>query len=269
MSNNNKDFILDKNIKNINQKKKILIEDMKELNPDCLKHPLLLTNYSEKEAIDLQLKWNEQYQKKKVQLEQLEYENIKLVAGVDISFPEIKNPTWGIACATLWDFNEKKIISSTTFNGDLPFSYIPGLLGFREARLITQALINLPNVPDLILCDGHGLIHPREFGEAIHLGIALEIPSIGVAKTMFIGECDWKNIERKKGNKSPIVIDGKIKGYAICLLDDNRPVFVSPGYLTNMDLALKISMDTVLNNKQPEPLFQADQISRRMIKIYK
>ena len=238
---------------------------MKEWDSGYLEHELLQTHYSEEEAIELQLKWREKYRLNKDNSALLKYENIQWVAGVDISFPKIKNPIWGIACATLWDLKEKRIITSTHHKGELPFSYIPGLLGFRESRLITQALLKLPKVPDIILCDGHGFVHPREFGEAIHLGLALNIPTVGIAKTMFIGKCDWKILDKKKGNKTPIIIDGVTKGYAICLVDDHRPVFISSGYLTDIELALKISMETTIKNKQPEPIFQADQISRKLI----
>lgn len=229
-----------------------------------LQHELLQTHYSEHEAMAIQQKWAE-IRTKSINSSSIQAESIHWVAGVDISFPKVRDPTWGIACATLWDVQKQKLVTSVFSKGDLPFPYIPGLLGFRESRLEIEALMKLPQKPDVILCDGHGLIHPRSCGEAVHLGLISNIPSVGVAKKMFIGNCDLTGFIRKRGNKRAITEDGTLLGYAICLLDNCMPVYISIGHRISLDQAIEVALATAKSNKQPEPVFQADQISRDLI----
>jgi len=148
-------------------------------------------------------------------------------------------------------------------------------LGFRECKLLAKAILELPKKPNIIMCDGHGKIHPRRFGEAVHLGLALNIPTIGIAKTPFIGYSNWNTIKRVKGNKTPIWVEdpllnsessNEVLGYAVCLNYDLKPVFISEGYKIGIDFAIKISQITSKNHRQPEPLYMADYLSRKKIR---
>lgn len=242
------------------------------MHEKILIHPLLQDNYSIDQAEALQLEWVQKLDKmEKNPNLKLNMDDLRWVAAVDISFPKIKNPNWGLACAVLWDYKTNQKVSHELVKGGLNFQYIPGFLGFRENKLIAQAVLKLPEKPDVIICDGHGIAHPRKFGEAVHLGIALKIPSFGVAKNPFYGRSNWKNLQRKKGNMTSILSDEhnqifnnpqEIIGRSICLADDRKPVFISKGFAISLEDAVKISLDTTFEHRQPEPLFLADHISR-------
>lgn len=243
------------------------------MNEMVLEHELLQDHYTIEQAETLQIKWLKEAEKEENNF--INIENIKFIAGVDISFPKSDDPKWGLACAVLWDYQTNKMIIHEFVKGNLNFPYTPGFLGFRESKLIAQAILNLPKKPDVIMCDGHGRIHPRRFGEAVHLGLALNIPSFGVAKNPFIGYSDWTLLSRTKGEKTPVWItkvekesqsDREMLGSAICVTDDCKPVFISIGYRISLDLALKLALDTSINHRQPEPIFYADNLSREELK---
>lgn len=238
-----------------------------------LEHELLQDHYSIEEAEALQIKWLKEAEKEATNV--LNIKNVKFIAGVDISFPKSDAPKWGMACAVLWDYQDNKMITHEFVKGNINFPYSPGFLGFRESKLMAQAILNLPKKPDVIMCDGHGRIHPRRFGEAIHLGVALSIPSFGVAKKPFIGYSEWTTIPRKKGEKTPVWINKVVKrpqseremlGTAICVADNCKPVFISTGYRIFLELALKLALDTSKDHRQPEPVFFADNLSREELK---
>ena len=194
---------------------------------------------------------------------------------MDISYYNERNEEWGVACAVLWSLEEKKVKSYKISKSILKFPYKAGFLGFRECNLIAQALEKLDPLPDIIMCDGHGLIHPKRFGEAVQLGVALDIPTIGVAKSPFIGFTDLRNFERKKGNKVPIwALDPQLTaglpqellGNAVCLNDGMKPVFISAGYKTTSNIAIEIALKTTISHRQPDPLYLSDKLSKQCIK---
>ena len=200
--------------------------------------------------------------------------DISILAGVDVSYYLKDNGEYGISCAVLWDLKDNKIITTSFAQGKVNFPYKAGFLGFRESKLISLAINNAPLKPELILCDGHGINHPKKFGEAVQIGLALNIPSFGIAKNPFFGFSNWKSIKRKKGHRLPIwtfnpkesVASNEIIGYSICLAKGKKPVFISVGYGITLDTATNIAMKTTLKNRQPEPLRLADTFSRAKIK---
>ena len=239
---------------------------------------LLRDDYSIKQAESIQIK----YQNLINQLPKNNYitsiESIKTIVGVDISYYKKGGYEYGVACAVIWNLNQEKKETHYFTQDRINFSYKPGFLGFRECKLLAKVISRLPKRPDLIMCDGHGKIHLRRFGEAVHLGFALNIPSIGIAKNPFIGHSNWDKNEKIMGNKSPIwAIDPKITnkkqsnellGYAVCLKDGSKPVFISEGYKITLDNALKICLDTIKGHRQPEPLYLADYLSKKEIYKY-
>ncbi|WP_461031083.1 endonuclease V, partial [Streptomyces sparsus] len=106
-----------------------------------------------------------------------------LLAGVDVAYDDSRNAV--AAAAVLLDSGSLAVVEQATAAGHVPFPYVPGLLAFRELPAVLEALGRLSRTPDLVVCDGYGLAHPRRFGLACHLGVLTGLPSIGVAKNPF------------------------------------------------------------------------------------
>lgn len=238
-------------------------------------HELLSKNLSLEEARILQEKYSLKIKNQHKASHLLKEKDIKYIAGVDISYFNRNSEEWGISCAVLWDFQEN-VRKNQTFHIDIiTFPYKPGFLGFRECYLFAQAISKLGEGPDVILCDGQGLIHPKRFGEAVQLGFALDIPTIGVAKNPFIGKSNWKSLVRKRGERTPIWANDlkkrekyiqELLGYAMCLNNDMKPVFVSVGYKISINLAIEIVLKTSITHRQPEPLYLAHKLSKEKVK---
>src|SRR6056297_2706152 len=243
-------------------------------------HELLTpTNFEEAERI--QEKWAKKFQKKNLYSclstnnVNAERDNVRFIAGVDVSYPKNPDPDYGLECCVLWDKEKKEMIEHKTFRGDISFPYRPGFLGFREVPLMKEALERLENSFDLVITDGHGIIHPKHFGEAVHLGLILGKPTYGSAKAPFYGNIpeNWKQIPREKGNyteiypeKGGILDQTTTIGYAIVARKSSKPIFISPGYKTNLSLIKKITLEITLDHRNPEPVFLADHISRKILR---
>jgi deoxyribonuclease V len=130
------------------------------------------------------------------------------------------------------------------------FPYVPGLLSFREIPAILQAYRRLRNKPDLIICDGQGYAHPRRFGLASHLGVFLDIPSIGVAKTLLVGS--HGPLARKRGSRSELRHDGEVVGVALRTRGGVKPVFVSAGHRVSLASAIAIALHCAPKYRLPE-----------------
>ena len=237
---------------------------------------LLRNNYSFEQAELIQIKYQNKINGlRKDDIDDIK--SIKTVAGVDISYFYDGDKENGVACAVLWNLEKNKKDEHYFAQDFIKFPYKPGFLGFRECKLLFKAISKLPNNPDLIMCDGHGKIHPRRFGEAVHLGFVLNIPTIGIAKNPYIGYFNKNEIKKSKGNKVPVWAKNRenidenssneLLGYATCLNDGSKSVFVSIGYKTTIDIALKICLITTKGHRQPEPLYLADHLSRERVKI--
>jgi deoxyribonuclease V len=222
------------------------------------------------DAEKLQLKYSRNLWNIKEKSKQIREEEVKVIAGVDVTYYQKEGKEWGVACAAFWDINKNKLIETSFAEMNITIPYKPGFLGFREGKIISHAIQNAKLKPDILMCDGHGIIHPRFFGEAVQLGLALNIPSFGVAKNPFIGFSTWQSLERVKGKKTPIWLNdpnvhrlnNRKLGYAVCLADRKKPVFISIGFNISLDTALEISLKTTLSNRQPEPLYLADKFAR-------
>ena len=242
------------------------------------KEELLRNNYSFEQAELIQIKYQNKIKNlKKDDVQSIK--SIKTIAGVDISYIQEGDKEIGVACAVLWNFKKKKMEEHYFAHDFITFPYKPGFLGFRECKLLFNVISKLPNNPDLIMCDGHGKIHPRRFGEAVHLGFLVDIPTIGIAKNPYIGFYNKNEIKKLKGYKIPVWAKNhekfennapdEILGYAICLNDGSKSVFISVGYKTTLDIALKISLITAIGHRQPEPLYLADLLSREKAKSFR
>ncbi|MFX0175827.1 MAG: endonuclease V, partial [Candidatus Hodarchaeota archaeon] len=144
-------------------------------------------NITFEKAEEIQIKYRNLLKRKERKSKYKSLKNISLLAGVDISYYSKNNIEWGIACVVLWDLKKNIMVNTSYAHDEVKFPYKPGFLGFRESKLISIAIKNASKSPELIICDGHGINHPKRFGEATQLGLALNIPSFGVAKNPFFG----------------------------------------------------------------------------------
>jgi len=178
-------------------------------------------------------------------------ENIKprFVAGIDISAPD----TRGIAraAAVILNYPELEVIEVKTAEDKLDFPYIPGLLSFREAPLVLSACQKLSTDPDLILADGQGIAHPRRFGIASHLGLLLDIPTIGCAKSRLCGI--HAPITAEAGAYTELTDNGEIIGVALRTKANVSPLYVSIGHKIDLPTAIHWVMECCRNYRLPEP----------------
>src|SRR5918996_4438876 len=148
----------------------------------------------------------------------------KLVAGADIAFSKHSNTIY--AAVVVLEFSSLEIVETVAIQGRITFPYIPGLLSFREAPALLQAFGKLTCVPDVIFIDGHGRSHPRAAGIACHLGVLLNRPVIGCAKSLLCGT--YRKPKRRSGSAAYLYDSaGLITGAALRTRDDVRPVFIS------------------------------------------
>jgi deoxyribonuclease V len=178
---------------------------------------------------------------------------INYVAGCDVSCSKNTNLGWaGIVILTYPDFIR---VEKKWAKGMLDFPYIPGLLSFREIPLLLEAFQKLEIEPDLILCDGQGIAHPRGLGLAAHLGLLIDKPSIGCAKKRLVGE--FREVGSIKGDLSPLFYKGKKVGAVIRTKTGVKPLFVSPGYAVTIEDAIEMVLSCVDRYRIPEPIRQA------------
>jgi deoxyribonuclease V len=205
-------------------------------------------------AIALQEKLRQQV----VAVDDFDPDNLKWVAGVDVGFEADDK----IACAAIavLRFPQLVVQESLVIRQPTTFPYIPGLLAFREVPVVMEALAALKCQPDLLLCDGNGTLHPRRCGFACHLGIVSGIPSIGVAKTPFIGE--HQPLDEHRGAWQPITDQGEVIGAVLRTQTNVNPVYVSVGHRISLATAINIVLQCAPKFRLPETTRQADQLSK-------
>ena len=185
------------------------------------------------------------------------------VAGVDASFSD----THVYAAACLYRCPEMQWIEQALAVRVLRVPYIPGYLSFREGPAIIDALGKFHQRPDVILVDGQGIAHPRGIGIASHLGILLDVPAIGCAKTRLIG--DYREPDWEKGAWSELRHAGRIIGAVLRTRDGVRPLFISPGHRMDQESAIRIALSCAGRCRIPEPLRCADRVSKEARRLAK
>jgi deoxyribonuclease V len=135
-------------------------------------------------------------------------------------------------------------------------------LSFREAPILAAALARLRHTPDVVLVDGQGIAHPRGLGLASHLGVLLDIPTIGVAKSRLVGE--GLEPEAKAGATSPLYWEGNVVGLIVRTRDKVKPLYISPGHRLTLEECREITLGCVTRYRLPLPLRRADMLSRRL-----
>lgn len=184
---------------------------------------------------------------------------IKTIAGLDLSYSEERNE--GYAVVVVLSFPDFEILETRYATATPKMPYIPGLLSFRESPVALEAFKQLEMVPDLLFADGQGLAHPRGFGIACHLGIILDIPSVGVAKTFLYGVYD-KTQTLTPGESTPLRDkSGKEEiGAVVQTKLRTNPLYVSPGHKVSVDSATRLVLECVRGYRLPEPTRRAHNL---------
>lgn len=187
-----------------------------------------------------------------------DFSPINIIAGVDVSYDLVTNLTR--AFIVLLDYKTLHLMTSVKAVLPTDFPYIPGFLSFREIPAILQAMKLLPQQPDLFMVDGQGIAHPRRMGIAAHLGVLLDRPAIGVAKSRLTGS--YTEPGPLKGDQSPLIYKKERIGTVLCSKDGIKPLFISPGHRVDQETAVEIVRHCLLRHKLPEPTRLADKLSK-------
>lgn len=196
------------------------------MKPDILTHSW---NVTPQEAVNIQKKLLKKLEKKK----DWEERRIKIVAGVDVSFPKEEIAK---AAVVLLSFPSLKLIEVKVAKKKVEFPYIPGLLAFREGPVVLKAFEKLEGGPDLIIFDAQGLAHPRRMGLASHLGVLLNKPSIGCAKSKLVG--NFGELGEAVGSTTDLVDNNEIIGKVVRSREGSPPLFVSIGNRIDLEGAV-------------------------------
>jgi len=182
---------------------------------------------------------------------------VRRVAGTDVAFEQ--GGTVTRAAAAVLSFPELELIEHTLARRPTCFPYVPGLLSFREIPAVLDALAGLSETPDLILCDGQGIAHPRRLGLASHLGVVTGLPTIGVAKSRLIGT--HAEPGRNKGSRVPLMDGDEIIGMVLRSRTDVRPIYVSIGHRVSLETAVRYTLACTSRYRLPETTRMADKLA--------
>ena len=202
---------------------------------------------------------------------------IRTVAGLDASFiltgsQALRKPAgrWNrlreanraIGCVVMYRFPEMEELERAYAILPLEFPYVPGLLSFREIPVLLAALRKLQTSPDLLFCDAHGYAHPRRLGLASHLGVVLDLPSVGCAKSLLIGA--HKALPQKAGSWVPLIdekTEGERIGAVLRTRDGVRPIYVSQGHRVSLETAVRLVLAVTDGYRIPRPTRDADHFA--------
>jgi deoxyribonuclease V len=182
---------------------------------------------------------------------------VRTAAGLDVAYDESAGEL--VAAVVVLDVPALSVVDSAVVRGRAEFPYVPGLFAFREAPPLLAALQELSVIPDVLVCDGQGLAHPRRFGLACHLGVLTDLPAIGVGKTP-MGHYDPP--AEPRGAWTSIEMDGEEVGRALRTRPGIKPVFVSVGHRYRLDAACDLVLDLSPRYRLPETTRAADRLSR-------
>jgi deoxyribonuclease V len=187
---------------------------------------------------------------------------IRTAAGLDVAYEADSDRV--AAAVVVLDVATVEVVDVSVTITRSAFPYAPGFLAFREIPPLLDALAGISTVPDLLVCDGNGLAHPRRFGLASHLGVLTGLPSIGVAKTRFVGSYD--PVGDRRGDRSALRDGDEVIGAVLRTRDRVKPVFVSVGNRMSLDNACAQTLRLCRDYRQPETTRQADHRVREALK---
>lgn len=184
---------------------------------------------------------------------------VQYVAGVDVGFEE--SGTITRAAVAVLSFPDLQLTEQAIARRPTTFPYVPGFLSFREIPAVLDALEKVSITPDLILCDGQGIAHPRRFGIACHLGIILDLPTIGVAKSLLIGK--YADVPDERGAWQPLLHRGQTIGAVLRTRIGVKPVYISSGHRVSLTTAIDYVLSCTPKYRLPETTRWADKLASR------
>lgn len=162
-----------------------------------------------------------------------------------------------LAVAVVWDVGLARVVETRGARAKVGFPYVPGLLSFREVPVMLNVLRRLRTPFDAVMCDGQGIAHPRRLGLASHLGVIVEMPTFGCAKSRLLGT--HEPVGPHRGDRQPLLDGGERVGTVLRTRDNVRPVYVSPGHLCDHDDAVGWVLACGVGYRLPEPTRLADR----------
>ncbi|MBP1739153.1 MAG: endonuclease [Deltaproteobacteria bacterium] len=219
--------------------------DIKKLHP---------WNVSPKEAVEIQ----KQLQPQVILKNRLK--RLRFIAGTDVASSRTDDTLW--AGVVVLQYPGLEPVEQRWTRGKTSFPYIPGLLSFREIPILVAALNKLKTIPDLILCDGQGIAHPRGLGLATHLGLLVNSPTIGCAKSRLVGS--FTGLGKDKGDSADLVYSGRVIGAAARTRTGIKPIFISVGNNITLKQSLRIVFRCCPRYRVPEPIRMAHFLVTRL-----
>lgn len=175
------------------------------------------------------------------------------IGAADVSYS--KNGKHLFAAVIVCHLPGYSVVERVVAFAQVKFPYIPGLLSFRETPLLVEVFKHIEKKPEIIICDGQGLAHTRRFGLACHLGFLLNIPTIGCAKTKLVG--DHKDVGPRKGQYRSLYYRGERVGVVLRTRTGVKPIYVSPGHLSDITSSVRLVLRCCNKYRIPEPVRQA------------
>jgi deoxyribonuclease V len=175
--------------------------------------------------------------------------DVQRVAGADVSYNRF-SPIF-YAVVLVLDARDWSVVEEQSAVGESPFPYIPGLLSFREAPVLLEAFAKVQRRPDVVMVDGQGIAHPRRLGIASHLGLWLDVPTIGCGKTRLTGRYDEPG--PNAGDTSPLLDRGEVIGSVVRTKARTNPLFVSPGHKIDLASSVRLVLEACRGYRLPEP----------------
>lgn len=200
-----------------------------------------------REAVELQKRLREEVRTAPLARE------VRTIAGADISFNKFEPTVY--AGIVVLNLPELEVVEEVGVVSETRFPYVPGLLSFRETPSVLEAWSQLKTEPDALMLDGQGLAHPRRVGIACHVGLLIERPTLGCAKSVLVGNYEEPATER--GSWTELVHKGEVVGAALRTKRNVQPIFVSPGHLIDLEGTIDLTLQSDGGYRQPEPTRRA------------
>lgn len=189
-------------------------------------------------------------------------EAFQVLGAADIAYVASTNQLVAVMLTFQWP--DLSLIEHSQVVAPIAFPYIPGLLSFREVPAMLEAYRRLRCPPEVLLCDGQGIAHPRRFGLASHLGLCLSLPTIGCAKSRLCGE--YEPFALHRGDAAPLRFRDEVVGWVFCSRNGVKPIYISPGHLSDQESAKELIRRCLGRYRIPDPLRQAHNMATQLRK---